>query len=48
MTVLGALLLLVGILLGVKLVVWLGIALLVIGAVVWVAHSTGNAPRHYW
>lgn len=51
MIILGIILLIIGLVAGIGILLWLGIALLVIGAILAVAGSTGHSfygRRHYW
>lgn len=50
MIVLGLILLVIGWLAGISLLLWIGIALLVIGALLWIVGAAGHpvGGRRYW
>ena len=51
MIVLGIVLLVVGLIFGIGILTYIGVALIIIGAVLWLLGSTGRpvgGRRHYW
>lgn len=51
MIVLGVVLLVVGLIFGIGILTYIGVALIIIGAVLWLLGSTGRpvgGRRHYW
>lgn len=50
MIVLGVILLVLGVVFGISLLTWIGVALLVVGAVLWIAGASGRpvAGRRNW